>query len=264
MNITELLDRPIAYHRVFVTLTGSVKAAILLSQAVYWQKRAKQKDGWWYKTTEEWEEETGLTRREQETARRDCEKYLQTDLRDSPARLYWKVDEETLSKDLLQFGGKRQTEIGENRQTSLHDSAKPVSTKTPNIKRNAETTTEITTEINDEALAQISKAYEAEIGVITAMIADDLRDASVTYPLKWILDAIHEAAVNNKRGWNYCLAILKRWHAQGNQEPAKKNGAKHANTNQTPNNPRDPEQDERDRETAAIILAQRAARAHVP
>jgi DnaD/phage-associated family protein len=79
--------------------------------------------------------------------------------------------------------------------------------------------------LDDEALSQIAKAYESEIGVITSMIADDLQDASTSYPLKWVLDAIHEAAVQNKRGWKYCLAILKRWKDQGNQEPVKKNGS---------------------------------------
>jgi DnaD/phage-associated family protein len=82
----------------------------------------------------------------------------------------------------------------------------------------------------DDGLAQISKAYEAEIGVITAMIADELQDASITYPLKWVLDAIHEAAVQNKRGWKYCLAILKRWKAQGNQDPVKLAGKKTPST----------------------------------
>lgn len=136
MNITELLDRPIAYHRVFVTLTGSVKAAILLSQAMYWQKRAKQADGWWYKTAEEWQEETGLTRHEQDTAREACKKYLQTDLRDAPARLYWKVNESELFDAL----------IAENSQTSLPKSGKLDSRKSSTINRNAETTTETTTE----------------------------------------------------------------------------------------------------------------------
>jgi DnaD/phage-associated family protein len=72
------------------------------------------------------------------------------------------------------------------------------------------------------SLSEISKAYESEIGLITSMIADDLQDAAKSYPLKWVLDAIHEAAVQNKRGWKYCLAILKRWREQGNQEPANK------------------------------------------
>lgn len=75
--------------------------------------------------------------------------------------------------------------------------------------------------LNDDevrrALAEISRAYESEIGILTAMIADELQDAAATYPKQWVLDAIHESAVQNKRGWKYCLAILKRWKAQGNQ-----------------------------------------------
>ena len=31
----ELLDRPIAFQRIFVNLTGSINAALFLSQAVY-------------------------------------------------------------------------------------------------------------------------------------------------------------------------------------------------------------------------------------
>lgn len=219
MKITDLLDRPIAYHRVFVTLTGSVKAAVLLSQAVYWQKRTSRKDGWFYKSYGEWEDETGLTRREMDTARRDCEKYLLTDLRGVPATLFWKVDEDALVADLFQFV--------QNVQTGMNESAKQVSAKRTNINR-TETTTETTTN-EDEALAQISQAYEKEIGPLTPMIADELKSASVEFLTKWVLDAIHEAAIQNKRGWKYVLAILNRWKAQGNQADAKKQTVK-ANT----------------------------------
>lgn len=152
MKLTDLLDRPIAYHRVFVTLTGSVKAAIMLSQAMYWQKRAKQGDGWWYKTAEEWQEETGLSRHEQDTARKACEKYLKTDLRDVPARTYWRVDEEVLSADLF----------AEKRQSSLAESGKLDSRKAANINKYAETTTENTTDGEKEGdLLDLQMKYAA-------------------------------------------------------------------------------------------------------
>lgn len=153
MSTVDLLDRPIAYHRVFVELTHSVKAAVMLSQAVYWQKRAKQKDGWWYKTAEEWEEETGLSRHEQDTARKQCEKYLKSDLRDVPARLYWKIDESALSADLIAISG----------QSSLPESGKLDSRKQTNINRNAETTTETTTETTErEAPPPAPPQYDFE------------------------------------------------------------------------------------------------------
>ncbi|MCI0653669.1 MAG: hypothetical protein L0Y39_04225, partial [Methylococcaceae bacterium] len=63
IHLADLLDRPIAFHRSFVQLTGSVTAALVLSQAVYWQRRVSEDhDGWWYKTRSQWIEETGLSR----------------------------------------------------------------------------------------------------------------------------------------------------------------------------------------------------------
>lgn len=73
--------------------------------------------------------------------------------------------------------------------------------------------------------------YEQEIGVLTPMIADDIeawaRDASEG----WVIDAIREAAANNKRNWRYCVAILKRWQAQKSQEPMKQGRKANAQSN---------------------------------
>lgn len=70
MNLLKLLDRPITFHRCFVDITGSINAALMLSNAVYWtNKLPPERDGWFHKTKEEWTEETGLTIREQDTAR---------------------------------------------------------------------------------------------------------------------------------------------------------------------------------------------------
>lgn len=87
-------DRPIAFHRGFVTLTGSVTAALMLSQAVYWQRRTHDPEGWWWKTMEDWTEETGLSRKEQESARRRLKTIglLEEERRGVPARLYFRVD----------------------------------------------------------------------------------------------------------------------------------------------------------------------------
>lgn len=70
MTIYDLLDRPIAFHAPLVDLTGSITAALMLSQAIYWSKRTKHDGGWFYKSREEWTEETRMSRDEQETARK--------------------------------------------------------------------------------------------------------------------------------------------------------------------------------------------------
>jgi len=99
-----MLDRPIAFHRSFVRLTGSVAAAVMLSQAVYWQKRDKHHDGWWWKPEAEWEDETGLNRREQQTARKHLIKLgcWREDRKGVPAKLWFNLDLDALNNLLHQ------------------------------------------------------------------------------------------------------------------------------------------------------------------
>lgn len=66
-TLRSLLDRPIAFNRALVPVAGSITAALLLAQMLYWQARA---DDWFYKTGVEWLEETGLSREEFQGARR--------------------------------------------------------------------------------------------------------------------------------------------------------------------------------------------------
>jgi DnaD/phage-associated family protein len=61
----------------------------------------------------------------------------------------------------------------------------------------------------------VFKVYEENIGPLTPMIADALKDAEELYQAGWIMDAIELAVKNNKRNWKYCEAILKRWKEEG-------------------------------------------------
>lgn len=61
----------------------------------------------------------------------------------------------------------------------------------------------------------IFKLYEENIGPLTPLIADALKDAEQTYPDEWIAETIELAVKNNKRYWKYCEAILKRWKEEG-------------------------------------------------
>jgi len=57
--------------------------------------------------------------------------------------------------------------------------------------------------------------YEQNFGLMTAMIADQLRDLEKSYPPNWIVEAMEIALVNNKRHLNYIRAVLRRWEAEG-------------------------------------------------
>lgn len=60
--------------------------------------------------------------------------------------------------------------------------------------------------------------YEQNIGALTPMIADELREAENTYPAAWIEEAIKLAVTNNVRRWKYIAAILERWRQEGRQD----------------------------------------------
>ena len=97
---TLLTDRPIAYHAVLAKAVGSANAGIFLSQLLYWTPRAHDKNGWIYKTQQDIYEETALTRREQETARRMLKtvKVLEEKRAGVPSRLFFRVDMNYLTR----------------------------------------------------------------------------------------------------------------------------------------------------------------------
>jgi len=61
----------------------------------------------------------------------------------------------------------------------------------------------------------VFRLYEENIGPLTPLIADALKDAEELYSDEWIADVIEIAVKNNKRNWKYCEAILKRWKEEG-------------------------------------------------
>ena len=61
----------------------------------------------------------------------------------------------------------------------------------------------------------IFRLYEDNIGPLTPLIADALRDAEKTYNAAWIEEAIQIAVENNVRRWRYIEAILKSWQKEG-------------------------------------------------
>lgn len=62
--------------------------------------------------------------------------------------------------------------------------------------------------------------YEQNIGMLTPLIAEELREAEQTYPSEWIEEAFREAVKLNKRSWKYIRAILERWRIEGKEDEA--------------------------------------------
>ena len=61
----------------------------------------------------------------------------------------------------------------------------------------------------------VYRLYEQEIGALTPMIAEGLRDLEKAYPAGWLPDAVRVAAEQQAKNLNYIRAVLERWRRDG-------------------------------------------------
>lgn len=161
MNILPLLDRPIAFQRSFIRLNIGVTAALFLSQMTYWTNRSDD-DGWVYKTQEEWEEETGLSRYEQEGARKKLRSIgvLLEKKKGVPARLFYKIDNDVLFQSLVAANKNAEKPHTGMWKTSKQVSGKPANFLTENTTENIYTPNPLEGEGVELILSDAQKALE--------------------------------------------------------------------------------------------------------
>jgi len=68
--------------------------------------------------------------------------------------------------------------------------------------------------------ANIFHLYEQTIGLLTPIVADELRAAEKDYPAAWVEDAFREAARQNARSWAYVKKILETRGRRGKRDEA--------------------------------------------
>jgi DNA replication protein len=67
----------------------------------------------------------------------------------------------------------------------------------------------------DQIQPNIFQLYQENIGPLTPIIADALKNAEDIYSVAWIKEAIQIAVQNNVRRWRYVESILDRWQKEG-------------------------------------------------
>lgn len=101
--LLEVFDLPVSFHRCLVPIAGGVTAALMLSQAIWTtQTIERAANGWFSRSQEQWTDETGLTRWEQETARRALRRagLVEEKLVGMPAKLWFRVRPEAVWRAL--------------------------------------------------------------------------------------------------------------------------------------------------------------------
>lgn len=82
---------------------------------------------------------------------------------------------------------------------------------------------EIQSILPDEARLRVERPnifvlYEQNIGMMTPLIAEQLRDVEKSFAPEWVDEAFDIAVSRNKRSLRYIHAILKRWETEGKDE----------------------------------------------
>lgn len=237
-TLLELLDAPIAFHRVFVKLGGGVTAGLLLSQAFYWSKnrRALERDGWFYKSHAEWEEETGLTRREQQTARAHLRERKLLEEKDGSLKgkgrvLWYRVNRDALfealntlikSETSMSAGSaaagcdappdthEGAQGVAPNRPTPEHKSARPVAPNRPNPLITTKNTAKT---MQENTHTRLRAAGATAVGVCVEVAGGRLKGA---YPLATYdrYARNHAGDIRNPAGWSSTARKTGEWDDQ--------------------------------------------------
>ena len=100
-------ENSLVIPRVYIEFTGSLQAALLLNQLVYWHDKGTRGDGWIYKSYDQWTEETTLSKYHvRQAAKQFQEKgFLETKVmkvQGDPV-LHYKLDPEKLEQVFADF-----------------------------------------------------------------------------------------------------------------------------------------------------------------
>lgn len=102
-TVSVLSQSYIWFYPRLVPLAGGHKGALLLASLLHWTRRIHasdpQRDGWVWKSANEWLTETGLTRHEQDAAKAELgqRNLLMVAKRGMPSRTYYRLDIESLA-----------------------------------------------------------------------------------------------------------------------------------------------------------------------
>jgi len=97
MRISDVLQgvgRPVACYPKLIDVLGGIKEAYFICQLLYWTGKQRNREGWIYKTQKQITKEIRLTRREQETVRKNLKKLgiLEEKYQGIPRKLYFRVN----------------------------------------------------------------------------------------------------------------------------------------------------------------------------
>lgn len=190
----------ISIPRMFIRLLdGDMVTAVFLSQCLYWQDRVVRKDGFFYKSMDEWDDEIALTEYKVRKATKklsDSLGILETKLKKAEGRpiVHYRVNKDRFNEWLMEglLGSKSEKKQDEPKKEK----------KASPDKQNAFVFYE------ENGFGRLSPYQSEEMGIVIDEYGfDDPHDV--------MIGAMKIAVKNNARKWNYVDSILRDWRNKG-------------------------------------------------
>ena len=141
-------ERHITIPKIYLELTNDYPTAALLNQMIFWSDKTKRRDGFFYKTYKEWEEETFLSEYQVRRASNSLKElgFLETKLKkaNGSPTLHYKLDMDALSESIVkklknrnQTNLRNDTEVSQESLTvddTVNDNSRKESPDSTNVK----------------------------------------------------------------------------------------------------------------------------------
>ena len=116
-------ERHITIPKIYLELTNDYPTAALLNQMIFWSDKTKRRDGFFYKTYKEWEEETFLSEYQVRRASKVLKElgFLETKLKkaNGSPTLHYKLDMDALSESIVKkLKNRNQTNLRNDTEVS--------------------------------------------------------------------------------------------------------------------------------------------------
>ena len=151
----------------YVDFTGDIETALFLSQVIYWTDRTTRKDGFFYKTDEEWREEIRLSKYAIRKARKKLEEMgiLETKVKKANGNptVHYRLDRQRFVESFISFLRNRKNENANSNE--------------PKCEREfslTETTTEITT--NSLVVEELENENDVDIFELLETMDEEKRN----------------------------------------------------------------------------------------
>lgn len=201
---------------VFLELFEEYNTAVLLNQIIYWSDKTSRKDGYFYKTYQDWQEEIYLSEYQVRKSVKKLKElgFLETSVKKANGNptLHYKLDTKVFQEWLLK-------KLKERKESNLSNDTKEIKGSLTEI--TTENTTENTTDIKQSSSKNIfslinDKIPNAFTGRVNSYILQEIEHATnelgeEAYEITKIAIDITLIQADKGKELNYLKSILNNW-----------------------------------------------------